>query len=195
MSERLVVLVGPSGSGKSTIALELEKRIAIRRVITCTTRVPRTGEVDGKSYRFFSWIDFLRRVHQKEFFEHAKVHDCLYGTLKADINQQLSSPELALLVMDIQGAELVYLRYPKAQIFFITAPFEQLVRRLNMRNMTAEERERRKQVLFQELGGERSICVKDVIDNPDGKFDVAVQQIVDIINEKLNDQHFGKPRC
>ena len=51
MRNVLVVLSGPSGVGKGTIAKLLVKRNPnISLSISCTTRMPRKGEIDGKDY-------------------------------------------------------------------------------------------------------------------------------------------------
>ena len=53
----LVVLSGPSGAGKGTVCKELlknNKEIVLS--ISATTRQPREGEVDGKSYFFIAKI-------------------------------------------------------------------------------------------------------------------------------------------
>lgn len=51
---KLFVLVGESGSGKSTLAFAMEERFPkdYRRVVTCTSREKRVGEMDGRDYHF-----------------------------------------------------------------------------------------------------------------------------------------------
>ena len=59
----LLVLSGPSGAGKTTVAQRLlsgNERLA--RVVTCTTRIPREGEIDGVDYHFLNDEAFMRRV-------------------------------------------------------------------------------------------------------------------------------------
>jgi guanylate kinase len=54
-----IVLGGLSGSGKTTVLDLLLAIGAVRRGVTCTTRRPREGEVDGVHYRFVTqeWYD------------------------------------------------------------------------------------------------------------------------------------------
>ena len=55
----LLVLSGPSGAGKGTICGRLlEKRDHMAYSVSCTTREPRKGEVDGKNYFFKTREEF-----------------------------------------------------------------------------------------------------------------------------------------
>lgn len=195
MSERVVVLVGVSGGGKTMIAEELERLIGLKRVTTCTTREPRPGEIHGKHYYFLSVDDFQDRVKRGEFAEHDPSRKDLYGTLREDIDRQINSSELALLVMNIAGAKEIARQYPGAQVFFITAPIEQLLRRLDERPMSEKSRKERKEGLLEELRGATDHCVRDIILNTDGNLSVAVQQIIDTIVRRTNSPFNGKPLC
>ena len=59
---RMIAAIGPSGAGKTTIARELlRRRSDLGYSVSCTTRKPRVGEVDGKDYYFLSRAEFERR--------------------------------------------------------------------------------------------------------------------------------------
>lgn len=77
----LIVVSGPAGSGKTTLCSRLTEAYpqALRRVITCTTRAPRTGEADGVDYHFLTRASFEQQVAAGVFLEHATVH----GTLRS----------------------------------------------------------------------------------------------------------------
>ena len=101
----LLVLSGPSGAGKTTVAQRLlsgNERLA--RVVTCTTRIPREGEIDGVDYHFLSDEEFKRRAEAAEFLEHAEVYGKRYGTMKSAVYEVLASGRDVLLVNDVQGA-------------------------------------------------------------------------------------------
>ena len=56
----LLVLSGPSGVGKTTVAHRLlEANANLLRMVTCTTRLPREGEVDGQDYLIMREDDIL----------------------------------------------------------------------------------------------------------------------------------------
>lgn len=56
--KKILCLIGKSGSGKTTIANYLQENYKYNRIITCTTRPMREGEVDGKDYIFMSLFEF-----------------------------------------------------------------------------------------------------------------------------------------
>ena len=106
----LLVIAGPAGSGKSTLCDRLLKEErGFSRVVTTTTRPPRTGEINGVHYHFFSADEFRRRLAAGEFLEWARVHgdheDRLYGTLRSSVIDPLEAGRNLVLNIDVQGVE------------------------------------------------------------------------------------------
>jgi guanylate kinase len=102
----LIIISAPSGGGKTTLceALLKENPNTVVRAITCTTRLPRSGEKDGVDYYFLDAADFLKRVQAGNFLEHATVHGNSYGTLKSEVLNKLRQGKDVLLNIDVQGA-------------------------------------------------------------------------------------------
>lgn len=104
----LVVLSAPSGAGKTTVCDRVTGlRRDIVRSVSCTTRAPRGGEVDGKAYFFLSDSEFDRRLAENAFLEHATVHGFRYGTLRRTVEENLAEGNSVVLAIDVQGAEQV----------------------------------------------------------------------------------------
>jgi guanylate kinase len=102
----LLVVSAPSGAGKTTLCDRLlaEFHASMIYSVSCTTRAPREGEVDGREYFFLSDEHFRRKLAAGEFIEHADVHGHLYGTLKRFIDKGFSSGRDVLMDIDVQGA-------------------------------------------------------------------------------------------
>ena len=61
--KRLLAVSGPSGVGKGTLVKTIiKKRDDVVESVSCTTRAPRVGEIDGREYFFLSKEEFLRRI-------------------------------------------------------------------------------------------------------------------------------------
>ena len=101
----LLVLSGPSAVGKTTVAQRLLAECPnLTRMVTCTTRAPREGEVDGVDYHFLSDQEFCKRIEASEFLEHAQVYQHRYGTLKSSVIEAFKAGKDVLIVNDVQGA-------------------------------------------------------------------------------------------
>ena len=104
----LFLLSGPAGSGKSTLLKRaLEEFDNMKFSISCTTRTPREGEVNGKEYHFLNQDEFTSKVKNDEFLEHAIVHKWNYGTLKSSVKDALESGIDIIMDIDVQGAQKV----------------------------------------------------------------------------------------
>ncbi len=136
-----LILSSPSGGGKTTIArLLLQRRSDVGYSVSCTTRAPRHGEMDGKDYHFVTRDEFERKRELGEFAESAEVHGNLYGTLRREVEGVFSAGKHVVMDIDVQGARLFVASYPESVLVFLLPPSaEILVGRLNSRKTEARE--------------------------------------------------------
>jgi guanylate kinase len=128
------VVTGPSGAGKGTlISLLLPRFPVVRAAVSATTRGKRAGEEDGVDYWFLTDEEFTRRVEQDGFLEWVWYVGNRYGTLFSEVERIREQGCAPLLELETEGALAVKRRVSGAVTIFVTAPVEELERRLRER--------------------------------------------------------------
>jgi guanylate kinase len=135
----LFVISAPSGAGKTTVVQSLRKTGNFFYSVSCTTRAPRVGEIEGMHYHFLSHADFLAKLEAGDFLERAQVHGDYYGTLREPVLSNLKNGVDVLIDIDTQGAATIrnsddpIIRQALADIFIMPPDVEELRRRLTKR--------------------------------------------------------------
>lgn len=129
MSGTLYIISAPSGAGKTSLVKALLERMdGVSVSVSCTTRAPRPGEVDGVDYHFVDKAGFERLIADGEFLEHAQVFDNFYGTRRATVTARLEAGEDVILEIDWQGARQVFAAFADAVKVFILPPSRETLR-------------------------------------------------------------------
>jgi guanylate kinase len=192
----LIIISGPSGVGKDTIidALRRREREAGREgdrhyVVTCTTRLPRNGEVDGVDYNFLSRSEFLRMRAARGFLEANEVHGNWYGSPRDQVRKALMAGRDVILKIDVQGARVVKEQVSEALLIFVIPPsLEELFQRLRDRaTESADELELRQANAAIELARDKDY--DHVVTNETGQVEHTAARIDEIIA----DEHHRHP--
>jgi len=179
MSFSIVIFQGPSASGKST----LQGRLGLPRIVTWTSREPRTGEQDGREYHFATREQMERMHQQGQMLEINEYRGNLYGTSLQSLEQAGEQGQARSSVMEAQGAKLVkQLLGERALLIGISASREQLERRLAERNVSMEEQELRMASFDEEMAA-LSQCDL-IIRNDNGQLHTA-EAIIDCLRAGL----------
>lgn len=130
-----VILSSPSGGGKTTIARELLKqRTDVGYSVSCTTRLPRAGEVEGRDYYYLTLSQFEDARNTGAFAESAEVHGEMYGTLRREVDRSLARGQHVIMDIDVQGARQFVAAYPQSVLVFVLPPDSSvLLNRLRVR--------------------------------------------------------------
>ena len=144
--EKLIIISGFSGVGKGTVIHQLliehpEKYVVS---VSATTRKPRKGEVNGKSYHFITRTEFEELVSRDEFLEFAEYAGEYYGTLKKEVYKNYFEGKNVIIEIDSQGARQIREKQNIQSVFLIPPSFDELLHRLKNRGTETEESIRRR---------------------------------------------------
>src|SRR3989338_8325876 len=170
--KKLFVFVGDGGSGKTTLIAELTKRFPdrFRKVVTCTSRLMRVGEITGEDYHFLPTEYFMDNsdlvlVKQTENGDY-------YGTRKIDLMSDTHHPLLTLRFAGIR--KLVDLGIDSIDVVRILITKDLKIERMRQRGDVEETIIRRLQF--------------DIADKADidwGELEVIDLQATDPLAEKV----------
>ncbi len=180
MNKKLFVVSGSSGVGKGTVLKAfLSKNPDFMLSISCTTRSPREGEVDGVNYFFMTKDDFKDCIDKDKFLEWAEFAGNFYGTKRKFINKCLEEGKDIILEIDTQGALQVKTQMPEAVLIFICPPsLEDLEKRLRGRHTEDEETIRKRlNIVKEEIDRAKNFDYKIVNDD----LQRAVSELEEII--------------
>ena len=139
----LILISGFSGSGKDAV----QKRLPFEKIVSCTTRPKRTGEVDGKDYFYFSDDAFNSLKENNLFLKpmtyNANFGTVQYGTLRAVIENAIKSKEIYSLVSNFDEASEILSNYKDVSAYLLVAPDDVLEKRLKRRGDDEKEIHRR----------------------------------------------------
>lgn len=187
---QLILILGPSGSGKGTVLRSLRDNHAEYVFpLSCTTRDPRPGEVDGEVYHFVTKDEFKERMGNDEFLEWAVVHgENYYGTLKDEILKPMFEGKTVIREVDVQGLRSIRDLIPKSHltsIFITVDSWETLKNRILKRSSIPEdELQRRHDSFLKEM--EWADEVNYVVVNEEGKIEKFISDVEAVIEDRLH---------
>lgn len=141
---KIIIIAAPSGAGKTSIVKYLLDRMPDQLAfsISCTTRSPRPGEVNGREYYFTSVEDFEDKIAKEQLAEWEMVYvGKYYGTPVSELERIWKMGKTPLLDVDVKGGLNIRKRYPQSSIaIFIDPPsLKELSRRLHARGTETPE--------------------------------------------------------
>lgn len=127
---KIIALMGEAGSGKDFLLRAAAARYPeYYPIVSCTTRPPREGEVDGEAYHFLTELEFENKIHNGEMLEHVEFRGWHYGT-DTDI---LWANSINIGVFNAEGIrQLMANPRVELKVFWVAAaPKTRLLRQLN----------------------------------------------------------------
>ena len=132
-----LVLVGKAAAGKDHLRKRLMDR-GLKFGVSCTTRPPRQGEVDGQDYHFLSVHQFNTLVNKGEMVEHQQFNGWYYGLTKDEF-EKCDVMILNREAVDMLPAEI----RNQCMVVFLDIDLETRLARITERNDTSDSIERR----------------------------------------------------
>lgn len=178
MRSKLYIITGPSGVGKTSVAMELlQQRPTLKKVVTCTTRPPRKGEVDGVSYHFLDRETMQKLIDSGAMFEYDEHYGNLYGSRRSDVEALMEAGNDVLFVVDVAGAATIKATNPQAILLFIEAEsIDELLSRIAKRDKgTTAGLEERKTATLREMTFAASADHRII--NREGQLEKTIAQI------------------
>ena len=138
----LIVVSGFSGAGKGTLMKELISTYDNYALsVSMTTRKPRPGEEEGKSYFFVDKDTFEETIAKDGLIEYASYCGNYYGTPRKAVEDMLNAGKDVILKIEVEGAMNIKRLFPECCLVFILPPsMQELERRLRKRGTETEEK-------------------------------------------------------
>ena len=137
----MVILSSPSGVGKTTLTKKIQQKYQSFKIsVSYTTRPPRSNEVNGVDYHFVKKDKFEELIKKNKFYEHAKIFENYYGTLKKNVDETLKKNDI-IFDIDWQGTKQLskFKELNLIKIFLIPPDKKELKKRLLTRNQDAKD--------------------------------------------------------
>ncbi|WP_342262035.1 AAA family ATPase [Alphaproteobacteria bacterium endosymbiont of Tiliacea citrago] len=169
-NNKLIILTGVSAVGKSTFAEILKKKHNFKGSTSYCTRLPRENEKNSLHYHFISKNDFENKIKDGFFLEYDKIFDNYYGTSKKDLEETLSSHNI-VMTLSIEGflALKKHFKHNLIGVYLMPPNKEELKKRLNLRNSSEKEIEKRLLNIYEQSAKESvffdKVLAPDTVDN------------------------------
>lgn len=127
---RIVVFVGPSASGKSTV----RDKFDFKKIVTYTTRSPRSGEISGVHYHFTDRESLMKLKEDGRLLEYTEYSGNLYATSIDSFDNILRGDDIYSVVLDADGARKIKELYGDSAIIIgVTAGRDECIARIQSR--------------------------------------------------------------
>lgn len=186
---KLFVISAPSGAGKTTIANTVIEKLGsfypLSKIITYTSRQPRSNETPGKDYCFVSKDDFVEKKERGFFLETTEYNGEWYGSPQSIIDD-LEKGMSFIIITDILGAKTISSRMNAAVLIWLAPPSAEVLRTRLLKRGTenSAQVEARIALSRDEMDQERreNFFHYRIIND---SFDIAAKELCEIIRTEI----------
>ncbi len=142
MGGRVVVITGLPGSGKDTVLGSIASKSSFTKLPTCTTRKPRSKEVDGIHYHFLSKEVFESWWREGKLLDRVHMSGSEYGFPVEKLHSAIAEGKDIIVITS--NPFLLKRVVPEAILIFLVSPSHaETIRRMKERQMSDKEIEER----------------------------------------------------
>ncbi len=185
MTSPIFILSGPSGAGEDSIISGLESHLPIERIITSTTRAPRSGESEGNPYYFLSEAAFERGITENRFLEYTRQYNNnLYGVTFEEIERVRNSGKVGIWKIEWKGVIKAKELFPDIVAIFITVPsLDVLEARIRRRDPNISETYLKERMDYTREWLKHTDIYDYTVVNAENQLDRAIQETETIIRK------------
>jgi len=183
----IFIISGPSGVGEDSVIEGLRKHFTIERVITSTTRAPRSGESQGNPYYFISKEEFESKIAQDELAEYAQEYnDNFYGVTRDELKRVEKSGNIGIWKIEYKGVITAKKKFPEIKSIYIAAPSLEILRKRILKRdpSVGEEYLNERMEYTKEWMKNEDIYDYKVV-NEEGALQDTIEKVSNIISENL----------
>lgn len=198
---KLITITGPSGAGRGTVVATLQKNNSnFVEPIRVTTRMPRSGEVEGKHYFFITEEQFKKGIDNNIFLFWSHNACNYYGIYKDTISAMIEEGKNAIMEIALgEDINAVKQLYPDLISIYIIPPnADSMIRRLIAREHNDMDRVQGRinvyeaeayaalktdVILVNEYPEDTAAAIVNIIDNPAVQkkyYDECVELVVEL---------------
>jgi len=193
----IIALVGASGTGKSSIERVLYEKYNFQKIISYTTREPRTGEENHKDYHFISKEEFQNMIDQGQLAEWDEyTGGRLYGTATNSYLTRAKDSKGIVCVLTPDGVRQLKAKGINPIVVYVKTPLSTKVKRYidRVANFTISDlqelyaRSERDSVMFKGMEREADLVL---CNDERHEIEVLTAILLDLAN-KIANEHYQK---
>jgi guanylate kinase len=186
---KLFIISAPSGAGKTSLTKYVLQKIGqqynLSRIITYTSRPPRTNEKNGTDYHFISRESFIKKQQLGFFLETNEYDHNFYGSPKS-LLKDLAAGKSFIVVLDRNGSKSLINLVKNPVLIWLTLPSSAVLnqRLAHRTESTPQELKTRFSLAQEEMATEKRdpLFTYHVCND---QFEQAAEKIISIIQKEL----------
>jgi guanylate kinase len=101
----IFIFTGPDGSGRKTVSDMVGETLGMPKVVSYTTRKPRTGEIPSVDYHYTTMEQFTQDEEAGAFLEAVQIGGVKYGIKATELQHSMEEYGYCYAVVNAEGCD------------------------------------------------------------------------------------------